>query len=73
MNQGEIKFATEGICNGKISVKPSGINGFGYDPVFIPEGFEQTFGELSGEIKQKISHRARAMTEIIRFLQGFTS
>ncbi len=71
--QGEIKFIAEGICNGIISVKSIGTNGFGYDPIFIPDGFTQTFGELSGEIKQKISHRARAIAKIIRYLGGFTA
>ncbi|CAN5186634.1 XTP/dITP diphosphatase [soil metagenome] len=71
--KGEIKFLAEGICNGKIAVKPSGTNGFGYDPIFIPDGFEQTFGELSVEIKQKISHRARAIEKIIRFLGVFAA
>lgn len=67
--KGDIKFLADGICKGKIAVSPSGTNGFGYDPVFIPEGFDQTFGELSGEIKQKISHRARALKKIIAFLK----
>lgn len=69
--EGKIKHLTEGICSGKISFKPSGKNGFGYDPVFIPEGFHETFGELSNEIKQKISHRAHASKKIIAYLQGF--
>lgn len=71
--KGEIKFLAEGVCDGKIAVNPSGTNGFGYDPIFIPDGFEQTFGELSIEIKQKISHRARAIEKIIRFLGDFTA
>jgi XTP/dITP diphosphohydrolase len=71
--KGEIKYLTEGVCSGKISVKPSGKNGFGYDPVFIPEGFHETFGELSNEIKQQISHRARATEKIIAYLRGFTA
>ncbi len=69
--KGEIKFLTEGVCKGKIALKPSGTNGFGYDPIFVPDGFEQTFGELSDEIKQKISHRAKAAENIITFLRGF--
>lgn len=69
--KGEIKYLAEGICQGKISASPSGINGFGYDPVFIPEGFERTFGELSDQIKQKISHRGRAIEKIIEFLRDF--
>lgn len=70
---GEIRFLAEGICGGKIALKPSGANGFGYDPIFIPDGFEQTFGELSSTIKHKISHRARAIEKIIRFLRNFTA
>lgn len=70
-DKGEIKFLAEGVCDGKIALTPSGINGFGYDPVFVPKDFEQTFGELPGEIKDKISHRARAVEKIIRFLQAF--
>lgn len=61
----------EGICNGQISLFSSGKNGFGYDPIFIPEGFSQTFGELSEEIKQKISHRALAALKIVGFLRDF--
>lgn len=68
---GEIKFLTEGVCSGKIALNAAGANGFGYDPIFIPDGFEQTFGELSGEIKQKISHRARAIRKIVAFLRDF--
>ena len=69
--KGKIKFLAEGVCKGRIAVKPSGTNGFGYDPIFIPDGFEQTFAELSIETKQKISHRARATAKIIRFLADF--
>jgi len=68
---GEIKFLSEGVCDGKITVNPSGTNGFGYDPVFIPDGFDETFGELSGDVKQKISHRGRAMEKIIQYLRRF--
>jgi XTP/dITP diphosphohydrolase len=69
--KGEMKFLTEGVCDGKIALSPSGANGFGYDPIFVPDNFDRTFGELSGEIKQKISHRARAAKNIIAFLRGF--
>ncbi|MGC2235190.1 MAG: RdgB/HAM1 family non-canonical purine NTP pyrophosphatase [Pyrinomonadaceae bacterium] len=67
----DIKFLTTGICDGRITVTPRGTNGFGYDPIFIPDGFEETFGELSGEVKREISHRARAMKKIIEYLRGF--
>ena len=70
---GEIIFQSEGVCRGEIAFEPRGENGFGYDPVFIPEGFEKTFGELSGEIKSNLSHRAKAIDKIIRFLRGFTA
>jgi len=54
-----------------IAEKPRGNSGFGYDPIFIPGGFCETFGELSEAIKQKISHRAVAFREIIPFLRHF--
>lgn len=68
---GEIKHLTEGVCNGTIAFEPFGQNGFGYDPIFIPDGFKETFGELSNQIKQEISHRARASRKIIEYLRGF--
>ena len=57
----------EGFCNGEIGREPKGSNGFGYDPVFIPDGFEKTFAELSKEIKNSISHRTNAFKKIINF------
>jgi XTP/dITP diphosphohydrolase len=69
---GEIIHFEEGFCDGRIAEKSFGINGFGYDPIFIPEGFEETFGELNENVKQKISHRAQAVEKIIRFLRDFT-
>lgn len=71
--KGEVKFNARGVCEGRIAVNPSGTNGFGYDPVFIPEGFEQTFGELSADFKKKLSHRAQAMEKIIEYLSRFTA
>ena len=68
---GEIEFVTEGVCEGEIALKASGAGGFGYDPIFIPDGFSATFGELSGDIKQQISHRAQASFEIIQYLRRF--
>ena len=70
---GEICFLAEGVCEGKIAEKMRGANGFGYDPVFVPQGFKQTFGELSSTVKGEISHRARAIKKIIRFLRDFTA
>lgn len=68
---GVTECLTEGVCKGQIAGLPKGSNGFGYDPVFIPEGFSATFGELSQEIKQKISHRALAISKIVGFLRNF--
>ncbi len=68
---GEIKFVADGVCDGTIALTASGANGFGYDPIFIPDGFSQTFGKLSDQIKRKISHRARATDKIIQHLCRF--
>lgn len=65
---GRIVNVSEGICEGRIGHSPRGEHGFGYDPVFIPDGFELTFGELTAEIKQLISHRARALVNTRAFL-----
>ena len=58
----------EGIIEGKISSQQSGQKGFGYDPIFIPEGYDISFAEMSAEEKNKISHRAKAMEKLIQFL-----
>ena len=68
---GTVLFEAEGVCEGTIADGPRGTNGFGYDPVFVPEGFTKTFGELSDDEKEAISHRARAAAKIIRFLRDF--
>jgi XTP/dITP diphosphohydrolase len=65
---GEIANLSTGICTGAIAHAPRGTNGFGYDPVFVPDGYEQTFGELSAKIKEQISHRARALEAARSFL-----
>lgn len=54
----------EGVCPGKISLEESGDNGFGYDSIFIPDGFDKTFAEMSHEEKNQISHRARALKNL---------
>ncbi len=68
---GKILNLVEGICEGTISFQSVGTNGFGYDPIFIPNEFSQSFGELSDEIKHKISHRGQAIAKIIKFLHDF--
>jgi len=68
---GEIQFVAEGVCDGRIALTASGEGGFGYDPVFVPNGFSKTFGELSSGTKQQISHRAQATFKIIQYLRRF--
>ncbi len=58
----------EGSCSGVIALKPSGMNGFGYDPIFIPDGYDKTFSELGDHVKTKISHRALAIKGIAEML-----
>ncbi len=62
------EYLFEGIANGKIAIAPSGIKGFGYDPVFIPEGYSQSFAEMSIEAKNEISHRGKAIALLKDFL-----
>jgi Xanthosine triphosphate pyrophosphatase len=57
-----------GEVRGTINFKPQGENGFGYDPIFIPEGHSRTFAEMSIEEKNSISHRGRAMNKLKEFL-----
>ena len=60
----------EGEIKGKIIENMAGENGFGYDPIFVPEGYEETFAELSSEIKNTISHRARAMEKFLSYINN---
>ena len=57
-----------GIVRGRIAESEYGKGGFGYDPIFIPEGYDKTFGELPAEVKNHISHRARAIEELVKVL-----
>jgi|CXWL01.1.fsa_nt_gi XTP/dITP diphosphohydrolase len=68
---GRVLFESEGVCNGRIALSPTGTSGFGYDPLFIPDGYTFSFGELADNIKQNISHRAHAFSQIIPFLRDF--
>ncbi|PST84185.1 non-canonical purine NTP pyrophosphatase, RdgB/HAM1 family [Pedobacter yulinensis] len=68
--QGSETYYFEGFATGTIRTAPSGSKGFGYDPVFQPEGYDCTFAEMATEQKNAISHRAKAMAKLIAFLQG---
>ena len=60
----------EGIVKGEIITEKRGGEGFGYDPIFRPEGYDKTFAELGHEIKNKISHRARAVIKLVEYLKN---
>lgn len=62
------EYRFEGIIEGEITEKPSGKQGFGYDPVFRPAGYNETFAEMDLELKNRISHRARAVRQLTQFL-----
>ena len=66
--KGNVLGAFEGIIKGQIADRPRGSHGFGYDPIFIPDGFQQTFGELAPAEKNQLSHRARALEKLRTFL-----
>ena len=59
----------EGIVRGEITGERHGASGFGYDPVFRPEGYGQTFAEMGNDEKNRISHRARAVQQLVAYLQ----
>ena len=65
---GTVLNVSEGVCNGTITFAPRGEGGFGYDPLFVPDGYNQTFAELPDSIKNRISHRARALLKTREFL-----
>jgi len=66
---GDLLGTFEGTVEGRITDKARGDSGFGYDPIFIPEGFGQTFGELPTEVKNTISHRAKAIRAVAEKLK----
>lgn len=65
-----IEHVVQGRCFGRIQDAPTGTGGFGYDPLFVPDGFDRSFAELAPEEKNAISHRGRALAEARRILCG---
>ena len=63
------EFSVQGVCEGRILDEPAGADGFGYDPLFVPEGCEKSFAELSAAEKNAISHRFRALAAVRKILQ----
>ncbi len=66
-----VERIVEGVCSGMITEEPRGTGGFGYDPVFLPHGYHLTFAEMSMEVKNTISHRARALREMKSVLVAY--
>lgn len=69
----ELEMQTQlfnGACEGKIIFEPQGKNGFGYDPLFVPDGFNATFAELGDEVKNTISHRSKALVKLKAFFMS---
>ena len=62
------EYLFDGVCDGQIIEEQKGVQGFGYDPVFIPDGGVRTFAEMLMEEKNKYSHRKKAITKLIHFL-----
>ena len=67
---GNVALSCEGICNGSIVTNQRGTNGFGYDPIFLVDGDTRTMAELSEEEKNKVSHRSKALAQVIKYLQN---
>ncbi len=66
-----VNYKLIGICQGEITEEKKGKNGFGYDPIFIPDGHDHTFGEMTTEEKNRISHRGKAMRKLAGFMERF--
>lgn len=70
LNGEEHRF--EGVVEGRIITRETGHEGFGYDPLFVPDGFDKTFAQMTTEEKNTVSHRARAVRKLVEFLHGRT-
>ena len=67
---GQVLGEFSGSVEGRLCEKPAGEKGFGYDPYFVPEGYEETFAELGSEIKNEMSHRGHALRKVVAFLRA---
>lgn len=67
---GQAERVYEGTCAGRILFEPSGVKGFGYDPLFVPDGYDRSFADLGESIKHRISHRARAAEALLADVAG---
>lgn len=63
-------FSAEGVCEGTIALAPRGVGGFGYDPLFVPSGYNRTFAELDARTKNDISHRGKALKKLRGYCDG---
>ena len=70
LNLNNKQFLFEGICKGEITTKKQGEKGFGYDPIFKPNGFNNSFAEMTSEEKNSISHRGNAIQQLVDFLNN---
>jgi len=68
--EGIVEYKFTGICRGSITIEARGCNGFGYDPVFLPENSDKTMAELSEEDKNKISHRSIAFRNVLAYIKA---
>ena len=71
LNIDDQQFLFEGICRGKILTEKQGEKGFGYDPIFQPDGYNVSFAEMSSTAKNKISHRGLAIKRLVEFLKNY--
>jgi XTP/dITP diphosphohydrolase len=69
-SQGELLGSFTGTVKGKVILEERGESGFGYDSLFVPQGYTETFGELQAEIKNSLSHRGRALAKVLEFLRS---
>lgn len=67
--KGDVALSCEGVCKGTIIKEAKGTNGFGYDPIFLPDGYDKTIAELPEDEKNRISHRSKALSQVIEYLK----